>query len=630
MNDKRIYSIAGGQCGRETLLAILREHPEIRFVSLVAIDLAGNDTDERIPIQTFVADIDAFLAGKAVQTDGSSVVLGGMTSLADAQVDLAPDLTATWFVDYNEEHVDHETGLPVGTLRIPSFLVHRGERIDSRSLLAATVEYARAEILKLVRDHASSPLLAHLEPARLAGIEFTVGTELEFWVKTPTDTANVEELSAAQMLQENYWQRTRGVARTALEQAVMALEAYGLRPEMGHKEVGGVKAAIGAGGELTHIMEQMEIDWRYAPALQAADNELLARILVKETFRANGLTVNFKAKPIPGVAGSGEHTHLGIAGVLPSGRHINLFAPADMHKDFLSVIGYGALMGLLRNYEVVGPFISASNDAFNRLKPGFEAPVCIVAALGVDPAVPSRNRTVLAGLVRDVDNPHATRFELRAPNPYTNTYLAVAASILAMLDGIRWAVESGTPPEALLAEISKKPGDPGSYLEQDRAYRAEVNVFENYTQKERDRLFGVPPATVWENMQNLAAFPDHVRVLTAGNALTPRVINAFRTAATARWKHELLVRIIPEDLDVVRACQPLDLASDRAQDLWKRIDALRHELADDTAGNPALCTRLMSALSSDSLEEASRLQLILADRMNHLRQMEDEYRKRVF
>jgi glutamine synthetase len=171
----------------------------------------------------------------------------------------------------------------VGTLRIPSFLVHRGERIDSRSLLAITVEYARAEILKLVRDHASSPLLAHLEPARLAGIEFTVGTELEFWVKTPTDTASVEELSAAQMLQENYWQRTQGVARTALEQTVMALEAYGLRPEMGHKEVGGVKAAIGAGGELTHVMEQLEIDWRYAPALQAADNELLARILVKET-----------------------------------------------------------------------------------------------------------------------------------------------------------------------------------------------------------------------------------------------------------------------------------------------------------------------------------------------------------
>ena len=630
MSDKRIYSIAGGQCGRETLLAILREHPEIRFVSLVAIDLAGNDTDERIPIQTFIADIDAFLAGKAVQTDGSSVVLMGLTSLNDAQVDLVPDLTATWFVDYNEEHVDRETGLPVGTLRIPSFLLHRGERIDARHLLAATLAYAQKELLNLLKSHASSPFLSHLEPARLAGIEFTVGTELEFWIKTPTDTANVEELSAAQMLQENYWQRTRGVARTALEQAVMALEAYGLHPEMGHKEVGGVKAAIGAGGELTHVMEQMEIDWRYAPALQAADNELLARILVKETFRANGLMVNFKAKPIPGVAGSGEHTHLGAAGVLPSGRHINLFAPADMHSDFLSVIGYGALMGLLRNYEVVNPFISASNDAFNRLKPGFEAPVCIVAALGVDPATPSRNRTVLAGLVRDVDNPRATRFELRAPNPYTNTYLAVAASILAMLDGIRWAVESGASPEALLAELSKKAGEPAAYLEKDRAYRAEDNVFENYSQEERDRLFGVPPATVWDNMQSLTAFPERVRVLTAGNTLTPRVIDAFRQAATERWKHELLVRIVPEDLDIIRSCRPLELDSDRAHDLWKQIDALRRELAEDTAERPSLCSRLTSALTSDSLKEASQLQLVLSDQMEQLRRLEDEYYKLVF
>ncbi|HOV50997.1 MAG TPA: hypothetical protein PLZ61_06670 [Candidatus Cryosericum sp.] len=630
MNGSRIYNIAGGQCGRETLLAILREHPEIRFVSLVGIDLAGNDTDERIPIQAFTTDIDAFLAGKAVQTDGSSVVLGTLTSLADAQVDLVPDLAATWFVDYNEAYRDAETGLPAGTLRIPSFLVHRGVRVDSRSILEATVSYARRTLLGLLREHASSPFLTHLEPARLADVEFTVGTELEFWVKTPTDTANIDELSAAQVLQENYWQRTRGSARTALEQAVMALEAYGLHPEMGHKEVGGVKAAIGAGGELTHVMEQMEIDWRYASAVQAADNELLARILVKEIFRANGLTVNFKAKPIPGVAGSGEHTHLGIAGVLPSGRRINLFAPADMRSDFLSVIGYGALMGLLRNYEVVNPFISSSNDAFNRLRPGYEAPVCIVTALGADPATPSRNRTVLAGLVRDVDNPRATRFELRSPNPYTNTYVAVSACIMAMLDGIRWTLESGMAPADLLAEISKEPGAPGKYLEQARAYRSEENVFEHYTKDERDRLFGVPPATVWETMHMLDLLPDRVRVLGAGDTLTPRIVQAFRAAALARWKHELLARIVPDDLEAIRSCVPRDLGSRRAQDLWVDIDALRHDLAEDTADRTCLCGQLIAALESDRLEEASRLQLVLAARMDRLRQLEDEYQKLVF
>lgn len=629
MEDRRLYNITEQQCGRETLLAELREHPEIRFVSLVAVDLAGNDTDERIPIQAFVKDIDAFLAGKAVQTDGSSVVLAGMASLDDAQVDLLPDLHATWHVDYNEENIDVQTGLPTGTLRIPSFLMHRGERVDARSLLKKTVDYARSELLTLLHDN-TSPSLAHCSPKELKDIVITVGTELEFWVKTPTDTANVEELSAAQILQENYWQRTRGAARTALERSVMALEAYGLCPEMGHKEVGGVKAAMGAGGELTHVMEQLELDWRYAPALQAADNELFARILVKETFRSCGLQVNFKAKPIPDVAGSGEHTHLGMTGILTDGRRVNLFAPADLRSDFLSVIGYGALMGLLRNYEVVGPFITTTNDAFNRLKPGFEAPVCIVASLGRDPSVPSRNRTVLAGLVRDLDNPLATRFELRAPNPYTNTYLAVAAAILAMLDGIRWAVTSGSSAQELLAELSKKAGEPGRYLEQERAYRAEENVFEQDTQEERDRLFGVPPATVWETMQSFERMPDRTAVLQRGDILTQRVMDAFRTAALARWKHELLARIIPEDLDLIRACRPRELTSRRAAELWRSIDTLCHELADDTADQPALCSQLSGALLSDRFEEASHLQQVVAGRVQQLRHLDEEYRRLVF
>ncbi|MCX6083784.1 MAG: hypothetical protein NT102_02305 [Caldiserica bacterium] len=74
----------------------------------------------------------------------------------------------------------------------------------------------------------------------------------------------------------------------------------------------------------------------------------------------------------------------------------------------------------------------------------------------------------------------------------------------------------------------------------------------------------------------------------------------------------------------------IELASDRAKDLWRRIDALRHELADDTAGNPALCTRLTSALSKSALQEASKPQLVLADRIEHLQQLKDEYRKLVF
>ena len=74
MNKELLYCIPAGQYGKEGVLSLLTQHPEIRFVSLVGIDLAGNDTDEKIPIEIFMKDYEDFFAGKAVQTDGSSVV----------------------------------------------------------------------------------------------------------------------------------------------------------------------------------------------------------------------------------------------------------------------------------------------------------------------------------------------------------------------------------------------------------------------------------------------------------------------------------------------------------------------------------------------------------------------------
>ena len=66
---------------KEEIIKQLSEHPEIKFVSLVGIDLAGNDTDEKIPVRLFIKDIDEFYTGTAVQTDGSSVVLPGIATL---------------------------------------------------------------------------------------------------------------------------------------------------------------------------------------------------------------------------------------------------------------------------------------------------------------------------------------------------------------------------------------------------------------------------------------------------------------------------------------------------------------------------------------------------------------------
>ena len=96
-----LYYIPAGQYGKEGVLALLEQHPEIKFVSLVGIDLAGNDTDEKIPMAAFFDDYEAFFEGRAVQTDGSSVVLTNIATLNNARVDMWGDPSVNWFVDYN-------------------------------------------------------------------------------------------------------------------------------------------------------------------------------------------------------------------------------------------------------------------------------------------------------------------------------------------------------------------------------------------------------------------------------------------------------------------------------------------------------------------------------------------------
>ncbi|MBR1646539.1 MAG: glutamine synthetase [Selenomonadaceae bacterium] len=609
---------------KDEIIRQLKEHPEIKFVSLVGIDLAGNDTDEKIPVRLFLKDIDDFYAGTAVQTDGSSVVLPGIATLNNAKVDMPVDPNVNWFVDYNFEYFDDETNKPVGTVRIPSFLIHEGKRVDSRSILTDTLTFVKRELLDLFRKQPEIDGL-DVNGSDITDIVFTSATELEFWVKTPLEEAAIKEMSASQVLQEQYWERTHGAVRSALEKCVVALDEYGFGVEMGHKEVGGLKAQIDESGHLTHVCEQLEIDWRFADAVQAADNEMFVRTIVKEIFRAEGLEVTFKAKPMIGLAGNGEHTHIGLAAVTSDGKIHNLFAAKNPYEDFMSAVGYGSIMGLLKNYEVINPFVSATNDSLNRLKPGFEAPVCIVTSLGHTPKIPSRNRTILAGLIRDLKNPMATRFELRACNPYTNTYLVLAAAYSAILDGVRYAIEKSAVD--LLTELSKKAGQDGFYLEKSRAYRSEADVFEDYTAEERDAMFGAPPATVWENMEAFEKYPAKVKVITAGGALRSQIIKSFREGALLRWKTEIIARILPEMRDIVRHARLIESNSRTDQDSynWNKVKALREYLAKDSIDKKALFTRLTNALKSGDFATASKLQIEMYDKIEELKTLYDEY-----
>lgn len=625
--ENRCYILPEEQT-KETLLRILDEHPEIKFVSVAGVDLMGHETDEKIPVAVFRKDMDTFLHGTGVQTDGSSVILPGIATLNNAKIDMKIDTEVKWWIDRNMEHIDAQTGKPVATIKIPCVLIHDEVAVDSRSILKRAVAYFKSEVHRLIAQYPESLTPFGISPEDIASVDITAATELEFWVKTPEEKRDMEELSISQELKEQYWARTRGNVRTALERTLMVMGEYGLEPEMGHKEVGGVKSRLNQKGSLQGIMEQLEIDWRYDSALQAADNEIMTKLIVKEVFRHQGMEVTFLAKPMEGVAGSGEHVHIGVMLRLRDGRRVNLFDGGRDH--FMSRFGYAALMGLLHNYEVVSPFIVQSNDAFRRLKKGYEAPICIVTSLGQTLEIPSRNRTILVGLIRDVENPFATRFELRSPNPHTNTYLAMTTILQTMLDGIEWAVSTSRDEASLLQELSKAPGDEALYLEKDRMYRSEEDVFTAFTDEERDRYFGEVPATVWENVMFFEKYSQKLPVLTRGGVFTDQLIASFRQAITSKWALELDHRIIPNFTKEIRSMKKLH-EEGNTQDVkrWSRIQRMRKQLLVDEEDQPSIIGTIHHALTQKDYQLASDKQIEMYDMMAELGSLYRRYRMNI-
>ena len=628
-----LYTIEKEKHNEKDLREILQKNPQIKFVSLMGIDLGGNATDEKIPVDLFLEDINDFLQS-AVQTDGSSVELYNIATLNNAKVDLMPDSDCKWYIDYNMEHIDSELNLPIGTLRIPAFLIHDNKKVCSRGVLQRAEHYFKKSLLETFEKYPH--VINNIGIENVSDIEeiiLTSATELEFWVNTPEDKADLEKLYVSQSLKEQYWKRTHGIIRTCLEKSLIALQNIGVNPEMAHKEVGGINSSISIDGKTNHAMEQLEISWKFSSPLQAADSELIVREVIEDIFTSNGLEVTFKAKPIHGVAGSGGHTHVGASAKLKNGKIVNIFAPKDMRNDYLSELGYGALMGLLHNYEVLNPFITSTNDGFNRLVPGFEAPVCIVTSLGHSYEVPSRNRSVLVGLVRDINNPKTVRFELRSPNPLSNTYLVLAGCYQAMLDGIKASAQSKLSTKELEKELSKGLGEDSFYLEKDRAYRDENDVFEYYTIEERNKRFSVAPATVYENMQNLEKYKDKLNSLKEGNVFTDAIIESFKIGAIKKWKKELSNRIIDDAMNNIRSYSKLHEKENMdALDevMWNSISDIKFNVMKDTLTQKSLFTQIKEALEVKDYEKASNLQLELKSNMEQLQQLYVKYKKNIY
>jgi glutamine synthetase len=194
---------------------------------------------------------------------------------------------------------------------------------------------------------------------------------------------------------------------------VLALQKMGFAVEAAHHEV--------APG-------QHEIDFRYADALTTADNIVTFRSVVRTIALSHGLHATFMPKPVFGIPGSGMHTHQSL---YRQGE--NAFydpaAPSQLSSDCLQYIA-----GLLQHVPEFTAITNPLVNSYKRLVPGYEAPVYV--------AWSHRNRSPLIRV--PAARGHATRVELRSPDPSCNPYLALAVVLVAGLEGIN---QDLVPPE---------------------------------------------------------------------------------------------------------------------------------------------------------------------------------------
>ncbi|MGV2687159.1 glutamine synthetase, partial [Clostridium perfringens] len=122
------------------------------------------------------------------------------------------------------------------------FLIHNNKAVCSRNTLTSVVNTFKSTLLDIFKNKPETLKPFKIKFDDIDQIVITSASELEFWVNTPNEKAHIEELSTSQVLQEQYWTRTKGAVRTALEETLLLMEEYGFEPEMGHKEVGGVKS----------------------------------------------------------------------------------------------------------------------------------------------------------------------------------------------------------------------------------------------------------------------------------------------------------------------------------------------------------------------------------------------------
>jgi glutamine synthetase len=230
-------------------------------------------------------------------------------------------------------------------------------------------------------------------------------------------------------------------AQDYLDELVAALEAQRIPLEQYYSELG---------------HGQHEISTEHAPALRAADEQLLVRETIRGVASRQGLVGSLAPKPWPENAGNGGHIHFSL---WDADANWNRFHDSSA-SDRLSAEARSFIAGVLAHLPGLCGLTAPSFNSYHRIVPQYWAGAFV--AWGHDNReAPLRVPSVFWGMEEA-----STNVELKAADASSNPYLAVGGLIAAGLDGLERGLE---PPESV--EV-----DPATIDEKEREARGIVRL----------------------------------------------------------------------------------------------------------------------------------------------------------
>jgi glutamine synthetase len=168
---------------------------------------------------------------------------------------------------------------------------------------------------------------------------------------------------------------------------------------------------------------QHEIVLHHDTPTNVADEIIMTRHLISQWAHQHDFAVDFRPKPLAGENGSALHVHFSCFDLE---TNTNLFFD-EQETAHLSSFSQNALAEVLHNVTDITALLNPTANSYERLQPGFEAPVAICWAM--------QNRSALIRIPA-ISHPNECRAEIRSPDSIANPYLIFAALLESTLASI--------------------------------------------------------------------------------------------------------------------------------------------------------------------------------------------------